>query len=172
MGTGKIMSIFAAISPSKAMLISVCWFSAGVMIHLIICRLTGTQKYMVKGLAFGLLLMLCLLASQAYSRSINIAVLYYTFTLWLAYMMFFVNLLNSVTLKMLDFLNRKGGTLNAKDFSVIFGGNMGINSRLKAIKRNGFLDENAGRLHITRKGKLLTYIIRLLRRVIGITEAG
>ena len=166
------MSFFAPVPPAEAMIISVCWFSAGVIIHLIICRLTGTTKYMAKGLAFGLLLMLFLLASQAYSRRINIAVLYYTFTLWLAYMMFFVNLLNSVTLKMLDFLNRKGGTLKAEDFSSIFGGSTGINSRLEAIKRNGFLAENAGRLHITSRGKLLTAIIRLLRMITGITEAG
>jgi hypothetical protein len=99
-------------------------------------------------------------------------VLYYVLTLWLAYMMFFVNLMNSVTLKMLDFMAKRGGTLAADDFSQIFGSDSAIVSRLEAIKRNNFLRLENGRLYITTKGRTLVSAVRIIRRITGVTEAG
>ena len=163
---------FASVSPADAIKISVCWFCAGVFLHLILCRLTGTPKYMAKGLASGFLLTFCLIAWQIFRKSVNLAVIYYLFTLWLAYLMFFVNLLNSVTLKMLDYLAHKGGQLNADGFKAIFGGNEGIRSRMEAIKRTGFLKEKDNGMEITAKGRFLVFCVRILRKAIGITEVG
>lgn len=165
-------SYFSAVSPLCAIGISVAWFSAGVFVHLIICRIAGTPKYMARGLACGFLLMLCLAVRQICTHTVNIVVLYYVLTLWLAYMMFFVNLMNSVTLKMLDFMAKRGGTLAADDFSQIFGSNSAIVSRLEAIKRNNFLRLENGRLYITTKGRTLVSAVRIIRRITGVTEAG
>ena len=163
---------FASVSPAEAIRIAVYWFCAGVFLHLILCRLTGTPKYMAKGLASGFLLTLCLIAWQIFRKSVNLAVIYYLFTLWLAYLMFFVNLLNSVTLKMLDHLALKGGQLDAEGFKAVFGGNDGIRSRMEAIKRNGFLKEKKDGIEITAKGRFLVFCVKILRKTIGITEVG
>ena len=127
---------------------------------------------MARGLACGFLLMLGLAARQIYAHAVNFAVLYYVFTLWLAYMMFFVNLMNSVTLKMLDFMASRGGILAADDFRQIFGKDSAIVSRLEAIKRNNFLRKDGERLKITAKGHFLVSAVRILRKILGITEVG
>lgn len=163
---------FSPLAPSDAIILSLKWFCSGVFSHLILCRLTGTPKYMAKGLFSGFLLVLCLILWQASQKSLNLSVIYYVFTLWLAYLMFFVNLLNSITLKMLDFLAKNGGELDSDGFKAVFGGDSGISSRIEAIKRNNFLVEDKGCLRITAKGKILVYSIKFLRKIIGITEAG
>jgi len=134
--------------------------------------MTGTPKYMAKGLFSGFLLVLGLILWQISQKSINLAVIYFVGTLWLAYLMFFINLLNSITLKMLDFLAKNGGELDSYGFKAIFGGDSGISSRIEAIKRNNFLKEENGQLKITERGKILVYSIRFFRKIIGITEAG
>lgn len=173
MGVGTIMSeFFSPISPLWAILTALAWFCPGVLIHLAICRISGAGKYMAKGLFCGFLLVFIMILCHICKKTVNLAVIYYVFTLWLAYMMFFVNVMNSITLKMLSFLAERGGTLDGDDFKAVFGGNSGVSARLSAIKANNFLREKDGILKITAKGRILVSCLVLLRKIIGITEVG
>lgn len=159
-------------SPLDTIVYSVIYFCAAVFIHLFICRKTGERRYMLKGLGTGGLLCVIILIKQLYCGKINILQLYFVGTLWLAYMMFFINLLNSVTLKMLSFLYHKGGAVNTDAFCEIFGKNNSLLQRIKAIIANDFVTEVDKKLIITKRGAILLRIIRFLRKLIGITEIG
>lgn len=163
---------FCPIEPLQAIFQSILWFMSAVFIHIIICRIKGTQKFVLHGLVFAVALIAALIAWQIYAKKLNLAVIYYVLTLWLAYLMFFINLLNSVTLKMLDYLSSKGGQLEERNFSEIFGNNNAIPSRIDAIKANGFLIEKEGKLILDKKSVFLIKTVRLMRKIFGVNIVG
>ncbi|MCX5790762.1 MAG: hypothetical protein NTY45_00865 [Elusimicrobia bacterium] len=153
--------------------LSVSFFTAAVAAHLVICRATGTGRFMLKGLLTGFVCFACAAAWEYSAGAPDLVSLYLVLTLWLTYMVFFINLLNSVTLKMLARLAEEpSGTLTEAAFQDIFNEESAIKIRLQDMRVNGFIKLEGGNLGLTGKADALLKIVFLVRRAFSIDFVG
>ena len=159
------MTLLTAFTTASAL------FCAGALLHLAVCRATRTKMFMQNGLLTGLAPILGACLVQYRAGRFDPVLFYMVVTLWLAYLMFFINLLHSVTLKMLENLAASpAGKLRACDFAQIFAGDA-INYRLKAMKNNRFIKEEKAALSITPRGRLLLATVKTIRKILSIEHA-
>jgi len=152
---------------------SAFYFGAAAVTHLLVCTFTGESRFMLKGLLTGFAFLFAAAASEYAAGAPDLVSLYLLLTLWLAYLMFFVNLLNSVTLKMLARLaEQPGGTLDEAGFGPVFDEGAAIGLRLEDMRANGFLTLEAGSVSLTKKAGLLLKIVFLIRKVLSIDIVG
>ncbi len=152
--------------------VSASFFAAAVGAHLLVCRATGEGKFMLKGLLTGLFFFLGAAAWEYRAGAADIVSLYLIFTLWLTYLMFFINLLNSVTLKMLSRLAEEpSGALTEAAFQDIFNEETGIRLRLADMRANGFIKEGDP-LALTGKAALLLKVVLVIRKIFSIDVVG
>ena len=143
-----------------------------VLLHILICQITAPSKFMLKGLFIGITATTILAGYFFKLRQLNLVGLYLFLTSWLFYLMAFINLLNSATLKMLARLySEPQGFLYSEDFKLAFN-EAGLRSRLETMDLNGFIKHQEQAILLTPKAKLLLKIIFLLRRVLSIDQVG
>lgn len=153
-------------------LTALLFFLPAIAVHLAICRLTPGGKFMLNGLLTGAFFSAAAGAWSATRGSPDPVLVYLVFTSWLMYMMFFINLINSITLKMLEHLAAApAGELRAEAFKKIFNAEKGIHSRLEDMRANGFIDEGETLL-ATEKAKRLLRTVRLIRKALSIDVVG
>lgn len=158
---------------SSALLTSLVYFALAVGAHFIICRLSGEKKFMLKGLAAGLVFFAAACANEWRTGRFDPVLLYLLATLWLTYLIFLINLLNSVTLKMLERLaGAPAVAMREEDFRGIFSGENGIKARLADMKINGFILDDGKSLRLTPKAGLLLKTVFTIRRVFSIDVTG
>jgi hypothetical protein len=140
------------------------FFVITMLVHIAICNLGNPNNFMLKGLvvgAFGTI------GSAFYMLSIsnfNIIGPYIVFSAWLFYLMILINLLNSVTLKMLAKLyNSPAGRLSAKDFDQAFNTEDGFETRLTMLHSSKLLNIQGTSLTLTPKSRLLLAIVRQVK---------
>lgn len=149
------------------------FLAAGVAAHLVFCRLSKCGKFMVNGLLIGAVLTGTACLWRLKTGSTCLLALYLLLSAWLVYLMFFINLMNSLTLKMLERLaGEPGGTLSAAEFNAIFNEEAGLKARLADMNANGFVKIKDERIFITGKAGRLLHIIYLLRKTLSIGVAG
>ena len=149
------------------------WFTAAVGAHLLVCLFTGAGKYMQKGLSTGFAFFIAAAAWQYRAGSLDPVALYLIVSLWLAYLIFFVNLLNSVTLKMLARLAEEpSGTMEEAGFQDLFNEETAIQARLADMLANGFIKTEGENLTLTAKAQLLLKIVFSIRKFFSIDVVG
>ena len=120
------------------------------------------------GLLAGCAALLSAAVWQRQSGNTDLVALFLLLTAWLAYLMFFINLLNSVTLKMLEHLARAdGGKMQKEDFAVVFSEDSGLQARLSDMRANGFIAETKGGFALTGKANVFLSAVSLTRKFIG-----
>ena len=77
----------------ESIILTFQFFLGAVFIHLLLCRVSAS-RFMFKGLGIGLLAVLLMIFFQFQKKEIDLISLYLLGTGWLAYLMFFINLLN------------------------------------------------------------------------------
>lgn len=121
---------------------------------------------MFKGLVVGISFVLSLLAYQILETAIDLLAIYILGTLWLAYLMFFINLLNSLTLKMLATLAEKNqGSSKLQEFKDIFIKDDGLLVRLEAMKKNGFISIEGESIRLVGRGASMSKMISIVRTI-------
>jgi hypothetical protein len=128
------------------------FFGFFVLAHVILCRLTGSGYFMLKSILLGSATTLLLLGYQIHNNQINLVGLYIFTSGWLLYLMFFINLLNSVTLKMLDYLySSPNGELHQYEFEATFNNQNGLERRIDLMIKNRFFLIQGDKLYLTKK---------------------
>lgn len=149
------------------------FFAAGLAIHIILCRFTGQNRFMLKSLALGLSIGMLLLIYQYQHRKFDIVSLYLFTALWFSYLICFINLLNSVTLNMLDDVaNSPSMKLHYNDFDSYFTEEDALESRIKAMGVNNFITRDGDLVKLKMKGSVLASIIMIIRKIFSIREVG
>ena len=121
---------------------------------------------MLKGLIVGGVAVVALFAYELNQVTFDYISLYLLGTSWLAYLMFFINLLNSITLKMLSALaDEKAGRLNREGFNQFFNEKDGLGVRISSMKLNGFLISEGDQICLTPKSKLMVLGVSFLRKL-------
>lgn len=140
-------------------------FAVTLAVHLLLCRLTGGGRFIAKGVALGGAATLALLAYQLSALGLDLVALYLFVAAWLFYLMVLINLLNSVTLKMLAYLHAETrGSLGVADFDAAFNTEDGLLTRLDMMQASGLVVTQDGGLLLTVKGQALLRTIRLFGR--------
>lgn len=160
-------------TPWSTLAISGALFSAAVAAHLLVCNFTGGNRFMLKGLLTGFAFLIIAAVWEHGTGAVDFVSFYLVITLWLTYLMFFVNLLNSVTLKMLSRLAEEpSGAMTEAGFQSIFNEETGIKTRLEDLRSNGFLKPSGETISLTKKTGLLLKIVFLIRKVFFINIVG
>lgn len=150
----------------QSLLLSIQFFLPAVLIHIILCHLTGTKKFMLKGLVLGIVANLGLIIFLVFKNNFDLVAIYLLGTGWLAYLMLFINLLNSVTLKMLEALGQESsGVLPKEAFNKFFNEEDGLNTRLDSLALNEFIIKNDDQIKLTSKSQFMLGIIFVLRKI-------
>jgi hypothetical protein len=145
------------------------FYALTVVAHILICRFDGGKHFMLKGVLLGLLAGSGLLVYQVAVERIDLVGLYLFVAAWLLYLMIFINLLNSVTLKMLAHLHGKqNGRLTVEEFSTAFNINDGLVTRLEMMKENGLLERRGAIFKLTGKSRTLLKIITVVNRLFSL----
>lgn len=140
-----------------------------IIAHILMCRVSGNKYFIFKGILLGVAAAIALLVHQVMGQQLDIIGLYLFLAAWLLYLMIFINLLNSVTLKMLAHLHLNSqGRLPVEAFSAAFNADDGLLTRLRMMQLNGLLDERNGVLNLTPKALTLLKIVAINRRVFSL----
>jgi len=128
---------------------------------------------MLKGLLLGISSCASLGVYFYHQGTVDIIGLFIFFTAWLFYLMAFINLLNSATLKMLEKLhNEPNGFLYADDFEIVFNEEDGLKTRLASMELNGFIAQKNHVIILTSKAQIFLKIIYFLRKLLSIDYVG
>lgn len=140
-----------------------------VVIHILLCRFGGGKHFMLKAIVLGLVACGALLIYQLKITRFDLIGLYLFLAAWLLYVMIFINLLNSVTLKMLAYLlDQQNGSLPVEEFRNAFNVDDGLLTRLEMMRENGLLEQRGEVLNLTRKSRILLKIIMAINRLFSL----
>lgn len=149
------------------------FFAAAAVTHLLVCNFTGGGRFVLKSLLTGFAYFALMAAWEYRAGAVDLVSLYLGATLWLAYMIFFINLLNSVTLKMLARLaEAPEGAMDEAGFRDIFNEETGVKARLEDMRANGIIKLEGGNLALTAKAGLLLRVVLSIRKFLSIDAVG
>lgn len=148
-------------------------FMVSSLVHMVLCRIFGTPRFMFRSLLQGVLTVPLFAYFQLNNGGLDIVALYIFFALWIAYLACFINLFNSVTLKMLEVIaNSPEEKLHVDGFDSHFTEEDSVDSRIKSMELNGFLTVDGQKVALTSKGNNFVNIILFLRAIFSIKEVG
>lgn len=145
------------------------FFCITLLAHIFICRLGSSANLMLKGVALGSVSSTICAAYMLFSGKFNILGPYILFSAWLFYLMVLINLLNSVTLKMLASLYRAPtGTLSAQDFGNTFNTEDGFETRLAMLHCSKLIEQQGASITLTPKARSLLLVVHHVKTVLSI----
>ena len=150
-------------------------FCGGVVLHAVLTHLIHSRNYVRNG--YLLFVGMCLAAIPLALRLglVGALVLYVALTiLWNSYLLFFINLMNSVSLRMMGEIDRSTtGNLSLAEIESSWSDTDALESRLQALAHNGFIvDDGAHGLRVTPRGRSFAWVLEVIRRTIGIESFG
>lgn len=155
----------------SSLVIAFEFFVVAIPLHVLICRLTSSYKFMSKSVLLGLFVLLFLCGYQHQSSSVDFVSVYVFVTLWFAYLTFILALVKSTTLKMLDALARDvNGELHLNEFTRFFHQDEGLKNRLITMKMNGFISIQHEKLYLTQRAQKTLSFVDFIRRLFALVE--
>lgn len=150
-------------------------FTAAVLAHLALTHVTHNARYVRNAfLVFGVFCLVALpLAAEL--GLLGALVLYGALViLWNSYLVFFINLINSVSLRMVSEIERSPtGSLSIAEVTDLYSDEEALETRLRALVANGFLiDRGDAGLELTARGAWFARFLELVRKVFGIESFG
>lgn len=148
--------------------------AACAVAHLIVCRATRGAAFIRSGYIVWLV-GAAAAAVAVWPRGWLFALGFYLFAviLWNLYTTFFINLTNSVSLRMMIEIGRsEGGTLSAEQIGRLYPDEQALESRIQAMARAGLIREEANELVLTGAGRRLAALTGMVRRIFGIDFFG
>lgn len=154
---------------SDTLIIAATFFGSAVLAHIAVCRLGSAGSFILKGAVIGCISTMGCAAYLLYCRQFDIIGPYILFSAWLFYLMVLINLLNSVTLKMLASLYRMpNGTLSTLDFVTAFNMQDGFETRLAMLHSNKLIQQHGTAITLTPKARYLLLMVHQVKAVLSI----
>ena len=151
------------------------FFAGCVLLHLLLTRITRGKSFVRTGYLF--LAVMCLLSAiVVVPQGWLCAATFYLFTiiLWNLYATFFINLMNSVSLRLMVEIDRAPGqTFSTAEMVSLYSDEAALESRVQEMVAGGLLRIAADQqLVLTSKGQLLAVGLLWIRRIFGIEFFG
>lgn len=158
-------------TPTDSLHQAVIPLSIALLSHFIFCRMNKGKNAMKTGLVFAAFFTVGMAAYQIQRDELDVVAIYIFISTWLAYLMALINIMNSVTLKMLSYLARtNSGKIQIKSFDDVFTQENGIESRLTALENNSFIESQNGFIKLQRKSRILTRVIEVTSGILSINK--
>ena len=154
--------------------LAVLFFCGCVLLHLLLTRLTRGAAFVRNGYLF-IVAMGALAAVVIVPRGWQFAATFYLVAviLWNLYMTFFINLMNSVSLRMMvEIDHAPAQSLSNEELLGRYSDEAALESRLQEMVAGGLLQVEADQLVLTGKGRRLATVLILIRRAFGIEFFG
>ena len=154
--------------------LSALCFASAVLVHLLFVRLVCGTAFVRNGYIFVSIVGVGLLPVALRLGLLGVAFFYLNLViLWNLYTIFFINLMNSVSLRMMvEIENSPTRALSAEELQALYSDEEALQSRLRGLVSNGFLKEEGPELALTRKGKAFAAILAAVRKLLGIEFFG
>ena len=124
---------------------------------------------MLNGLSLGSISTFGCAVCMLYLGQFDIIGPYILFSAWLFYLMVLINLLNSVTMKMLASLySAPNGSMNSQEFDQVFNTEDGLETRLSMLHSSRLIQQEGQAIKLTPKAKYLLAIIHRIKAVFSI----
>lgn len=151
------------------LIIAAAFFVITMLVHIAICKLGSSGNFMLKGFVLGCFSATGCAVYMFCTRSLDLTGPYIVFSAWLFYLMVLINLLNSVTLKMLASLySAPAGTLSAQDFGHVFNTEDGFETRLAMLHTSQLIQIQGATVTLTPKARYLMAIVHQVKTVLSI----
>jgi hypothetical protein len=151
------------------LIIAAVFFGITLLAHIAICKLGSSGSFMLKGAVLGCISTTGCAVYMLYIGRFDITGPYILFSAWLFYLMVFINLLNSVTLKMLASLyNAPSSTLSVQDFAHTFNTEDGFETRLAMLHSSKLIQQRGAAITLTPKARSLLTIVHQVKTVLSI----
>lgn len=155
----------------SSLIMAVEFFVIAIPIHILICRLTSSYKFISKSVLIGFFVLLFLCGYQHQTSSVDFVSMYVFSTLWFSYLMIVLALIKSTTLKMLDALAKNvNGELHVNEFTRFFHKDEGLKNRLITMKMNGFISIHHEKLYLTQRAQKTLSFVDFIRRLFALVE--
>lgn len=156
-------------SLSNSLIIAAAFFAITLLVHIIICKLFSPKNFMLRGLSLGSISTFGCAVLMLYLGQFDITGPYILFSAWLFYLMVLINLLNSVTLKMLASLySAPSGSMNSQEFDQVFNAEDGLETRLSMLHSSRLIQQEGYAIKLTPKAKFMLAIIHKVKAVFSI----
>lgn len=156
----------------SSLVIALEFFVCAIPLHIMVCRLTSTYKFVSKSLVLGIFVLLFLCGYEHQTNNVDLISLYMFSTLWLGYLLLIFNLMKSTTLKMLDVLSREPhGELHLNEFTQFFYEDEGLKNRIFSMKSNGFIFLKRDKLFLSQRAERILVLVQILRRLFALDKA-
>ena len=156
-------------SLSNTLSIAAVFFAITLLVHIVICKLIRPRGFMLTGLLLGVISTFGCATYMLYFGQFDLIGPYILFSAWLFYLMVLINLLNSVTLKMLASLySAPNGSMNSQEFDQVFNTEDGLETRLSMLHSSKLIQQEGVAIKLTPKAKYLLAIIHKVKAVFSI----
>jgi hypothetical protein len=154
--------------------LSVVCFASLVLVHLLFVRVVSRAAFVRNGYLFVSIVGAGLLPLALRLGMLGAAFFYLNLAiLWNLYTIFLINLMNSVSLRMMvEIDNSPAQALSAEEIQALYSDKEALQSRLRGLVSTGFLKEEGRDLVLTRQGQTLARILAAIRRLFGIEFFG
>ena len=148
---------------------SLNFFILTIIAHIFLCQIINKNNFLLKSFGLGVIASLIYVSCIFLKPNFNLIGLYIYITLWTAYLAGFINLLNSITLKMLEnlYLNPTENT-QTKIAKKSFNSKKGFESRLLLLEKNNFIRRKNNQVNLTIKAKWLLKIILIIKFILSV----
>lgn len=153
----------------ETLIIAAAFLAITLLVHIVICKLGSHNNFMLKGFVLGCFSTTCCAVYLICTRRFGLTGPYIVFSAWMFYLMVLINLLNSVTLKMLASLySAPNGTLCTQDFARTFNIEDGFETRLNMMHSSQLIQIEAEEVMLTPKARCLMAIVHRVKAVLSI----
>ena len=149
-------------------------FAAGVTAHLLFTRLISNANFVRNGYVFLLLGGIFLAPFIWPSGAMPVLFGYLQLViLWNLYTIFFINLMNSVSLRIMrEIDDTPSRFLTTDQLAAMYSDEEALESRLRGLTAHGFLRQDGEELVLTAKGTVFATLLNLIRKLFGIEFYG
>ena len=150
-------------------------FAIAVAAHFALTHVIHSQRYVRNAFLVFAAVCVAALPVAVHFGAIGALILYASLViLWNSYLVFFINLMNSVSLRMINEIDRSPmGSLSMAAVNALYSDEEALEARVAALVRNGFLIDRLGDgLQLTNKGAIFARFLEGARNLFGIDSFG
>jgi len=159
---------------SSIFALTVLCFAGCVCAHWLVVRLCVRTGFVRNGFIFICIAGLALLPVALRQGPVGFVFFYINLAiLWNLYMIFLINLMNSVSLRMMTEIARSPArALSSEEIAAVYSDEEAFESRVQGLVNARFLQSTGKQLVLTPRGKALARLLTVIRGVFGIRSYG
>lgn len=149
-------------------------FVTGVALHICLVRISNRTHFIMKSYMVLIFMMIVSGLFLITAGLLNLLVVYmFLILLWNLYLIFLINLMNSVSLRiMCEMWRSEAGRLSLNEIERIYSSDQLLEDRLNDMEKGGLVRLEGSIVHLTEKGQLLAKGLAHIRKAASVDFFG